>query len=276
MARARPPGQEEPPRAGRRPLLVVVAAHPDDETLGAAGLLVRRGRAALVHLTDGAPDDRRWWPAAWSGPAPATRAAYAALRRRELERALAVAGLAPGAARALGAGDQEAALHLAPLALAVRDVLLEEAPAAVLTHPYEGGHPDHDAAAFAARAAVALVARAGRRPPRLCEMTSYHAEGGELTTGRFLPAPGVPELVHRLSPREREAKLRMLAAFESQRAVLASFRADEERFRRAPPADVGRPPHPGPLWYERLGFTMTGARFQELARRAMAELRLAG
>jgi N-acetylglucosamine malate deacetylase 2 len=78
----------------------------------------------------------------------------------------------------------------------------------------------------------------------------------------------------RLPGPERAAKARMLGAFESQRAVLASFPPDEERFRRAPPADFGAAPHPGALWYERLGFSLTGARFRELAHRARSELRL--
>ena len=42
-----------------RPTLAIVAAHPDDETVGAAGLLLSAGRAAVVHLTDGAPRDPR-------------------------------------------------------------------------------------------------------------------------------------------------------------------------------------------------------------------------
>ena len=48
--------------------------------------------------------------------------------------------------------------------------LVEEAEQ-VITHPYEGGHPDHDACAFAARAAV----RHSANKAKLMEFTSYHA-----------------------------------------------------------------------------------------------------
>ncbi len=252
--------------------VLVLAAHPDDETVGAGGLLARLRSATVVHLTDGAPRDRRFWPAG----SPESAGAYAQLRRRELDSALAEAGLAERTVVALGATDQDAACHLAPLAFAFERLLAEARPALVITHPYEGGHPDHDAAAFVARAAVALLRRAGLPGPRLVEMTSYHARGEALETGAFLPVPGAREVARRLSPELRARKERMLDAFESQRAVLQPFRAqiEVELFRDAPAVDVAAPPHPGALWYERLGFGMTGARWRELARRAAAELGL--
>jgi len=131
-----------------------IVAHPDDEIAFAGLLLADRGREVhLVHLTDGAPADP--WFALRAGCE--TREAYATLRARELEAALEVMGLAAARRTSLGARDQEAALALVELTRALAWVLEDERPALVLTHAYEGGHPDHDAAAFASRAALALL-----------------------------------------------------------------------------------------------------------------------
>jgi N-acetylglucosamine malate deacetylase 2 len=252
--------------------VVVLAAHPDDETIGAGALLHRLRGPLVVHLTDGAPREARFR----SAPAEVDRDAYARLRRQELTRALAAGGVPTVRAVSLGAADQEAALAMADLARAFARVLADVGAAMVVTHPYEGGHPDHDAAALAARAAIALLRREGRRAPRLVEMTSYHAPGGRLAVGRFLPAAGGRETVRALTPAEQEVKRAMLACFESQERVLAPFMRDLacERFRPAPPARFGRAPHDGPLWYERLELPVSGTRWRALARRALASLRL--
>jgi hypothetical protein len=75
-----------------------------------------------------------------------------------------------------------------------------------------------------------------------------------------------------LSAIERRVKAEMLAAFESQRSVIAWFRTDVERLRRGPPCDFSRAPHDGALWYERMGFPMSGERWRTLARGAAAAL----
>jgi N-acetylglucosamine malate deacetylase 2 len=254
----------------RRGGVLVLAAHPDDETIGAGALLHRLRDAVVVHLTDGAPHDARFRSIACD------REAYARLRRRELAAALATARVPLGRALALGATDQEAVLAIPELARALAALLRELRPALLVTHPYEGGHPDHDAAALIARAAVQLLRRDGRPAPRIVEMTSYHARGGALVTGRFLDGAPAGQLARPLPSREREVKLAMLQCFESQRAALAPFLVSlaEERFRQAPTVDFGAPPQAEPLWYERLGFPMSGARWRSLARRAVQELRV--
>ncbi len=112
---------------------------------------------------------------------------YAAARAAELRNALALAGIGPGQVRSLNCPDQETTLHLARLARGVAATIADVRPDLVVTHPYEGGHPDHDAAAFACHAARRLV---GLAAPPVAEMTSYHMGHGGVETGTFLAGDG--------------------------------------------------------------------------------------
>jgi LmbE family N-acetylglucosaminyl deacetylase len=197
------------------------------------------------------------------------------MRWEEVRAALALAGVGPERVEGLGFPDQEASLALAELTLRVTEVIVVERADIVLVHPYEGGHPDHDAAAFAAHAAVRLLECGGMPGPRIVEMTSYHRCEGQLRTGAFLPGPN--EVAEReLGPEERERKTRMLGAFASQSRMLAPFGVQAERFRAAPAYDFTRAPHGGLLHYESLGWPMNGARWRTLARAALRQLGLGG
>jgi LmbE family N-acetylglucosaminyl deacetylase len=237
--------------------VLVLAAHPDDEVIGLGGTLPRFRDLRILHVTDGAPRDGR--DARAHGFADL--AGYAAARRRELAAALALAGLAPDRAETLGIPDQEATPNLTAIVAALRDRLDAWRPAVVITHPYEGGHPDHDATALAA----ALACREGG--PALVEMTSYHAAPQGIAIGRFLSAEGCTPVTLELDAATRDLKRRMLACFASQQATLSQFEvAGEELLRPAPAYDFAQPPHAGQLLYERFPWGMTGARFRDLAR----------
>lgn len=240
--------REAPPRT------LVVAAHPDDETIGAGILLSRLPEAWVLHLTGGT-------------------------RQAELTAALALAGLAPQRLlRIEGLTDQQASFHLPRLAREVAVLLRQLRPEVVVTHAYEGGHPDHDAAAFAVRAAAELIRRGKGQPPEIVEMTLYHArpDGGGTAVYEFLP-PADTAVPLVLSPEERDLKERMLDGFASQRDLLALFRPPErEVFRPASRCDFGRPPHEGRLQYEIWGFPLDGARWRDLARDAVEELEMPG
>ncbi|HEU4642435.1 MAG TPA: PIG-L family deacetylase [Gemmatimonadaceae bacterium] len=253
-----------PPRA------LVLAAHPDDETIGAGARLPLLRNPLVVHVTDGAPRDLRDAHA----HGHRSREAYAAARRDELCAALALAGVTPDHLRSLGAVDQEASLAMAPLARLLATLLCEHRPDVVLVHAYEGGHPDHDAAALIAHAAVALLARDGVSPPPLVEMACYHARGSEAVRGDFLPDAHRATATIELSAAERTLKRRMRDCFASQREVLAPFPLHRERFRLAPRHRFGAPPHQGALHYEWYDWGMTGARWRALARDALATLDL--
>jgi LmbE family N-acetylglucosaminyl deacetylase len=251
-------------------LCLIVAAHPDDEVIGASTYLLRESNVGVVHVTDGAPRDRKFWP----NGAPASRALYAEARALEAANALALAAPERLLVATFSIADQEAPYYLGPLARALDRAIGALAPRTIVCHAYEGGHPDHDATAFAVRAAIELVRARSGTAPDLVEMTSYHLWNGVLRTGKFLPT-GEREEVRRLTTREQNMKARMLACFGTQTEVLRAFTSlGEERFRVAPAYDFTRPPHEGLLHYESLGWQMSGAEFCERAKEASAELRL--
>ncbi len=244
--------------------VALVAAHPDDETIGAGASLHLFPKMLLVHVTDGGPRDLRDARAAGFG----TVGDYAAARRGELASALHAGNATPELVE-LGAPDQEASSRLAELAGALAACLARFRPGCVITHPYEGGHPDHDAVCFITQ----MACRRLDPIPAILEMTSYHAGwSGELIVGGFLGDP--PAAAIALSAEERARKRAMIDCYATQRETLAPFPLEREAFRVAPAYDFSQPPHPGTLWYERhAAFAptgMTGARWRELAREALA------
>jgi len=254
--------------------ILVVAAHPDDETVGIGatlGALVSSGwRVRVLHVTDGAPRD----PALRPTLREATIAGAASVRCAEVRAALRAGGLDPELAleRSIDIPDQSAARVLAPLARTLAERLDASPVDVVVTHPYEGGHPDHDAVAFAVHAAAALL---GDRAPSLVEMTSYHRANGAIALATFLPLASAPRAHLRSGVLDEAARVRrraMLDAFTSQREVLRVFESVAEPLRCAPCYDFTRPPHEGVLYYELLPFGWTGEQWRELARDALCEL----
>jgi LmbE family N-acetylglucosaminyl deacetylase len=166
------------------PRVMIVVTHPDDETIGMGAQLCELRDALLLQVTDGAPRDGH--DAATHGFAKI--ADYAFARRVELRAALE-AGRAGGVrTEIVGIPDQEVCLNFVPLTEHILQRLREETPAAIFVQPYEGGHPDHDAVAFAVSAAGRPIASEGRSPPAIIEMTAYHADGPRLATGTFPPS----------------------------------------------------------------------------------------
>jgi len=138
----------------------------------------------------------------------------------------------------------------------------------LVTHPYEGGHPDHDTAALVAHLAIHTLCR--ESAPLLVEMTSYHANDRQCVSGMFLNPDTDQELQLHLSEAERTRKADMFAAYASQRRVLGGFPIDHERFRAAPEYDFTGAPHPGKLWYECMAWPMTGRQWRALAMEKIA------
>ena len=132
------------------PELVVVGAHPDDETLGfgaSAVMLARLGiRVQVVSATDGGGSH--------PGLNALQRHHLEATRRTELHRALGVLGLPPPIS--LGLPDGDVAGHEQRLTDLLVEILAARPAGTWCAATWRGdGHPDHEAVGRAAATAAA-------------------------------------------------------------------------------------------------------------------------
>lgn len=202
---------------------VLVTAHPDDELVSASAVLFAAADLTIVQLTDGVHLD------------VTGRAGQSALRIQERTAALAVAGCRPHVIDG-GVAGREAHTHLASLLTLVCDALVDAD--AVWTHPYEGGHLDHDSAAW-----LVQTACADRPSPARLEFASYHLSNGirKQTFGAFWPDPSVREVAITLSATAFTRKRAGLAEYSSQAHILRKFPTpDREPYRVAPVYDFTR------------------------------------
>jgi LmbE family N-acetylglucosaminyl deacetylase len=242
---------------------LIVAAHQDDEVIGLGSRLPSmRDSAIFVHTTDGALKKDA------QALGFSDTAEYACARREELFAALALAGIPSDHCIALAFGDQQASTHLVQLTQRLLQVLLDLKPSVIYTHPYEGGHPDHDATAFAVHSAVGLLAPAGVSRPEILEFTSYHAAANGLEANEFLPYAGISICTKSLTEAERCLKAKMIDCFVTQRHVLSVFPLSIEKLRFAPRYHFDQAPHPGRLYYENFDWGMDGERWRKHAREA--------
>ena len=152
------------PAPGERHLLVVLA-HPDDESFAAAGtmaLAVRQGVPVTCVCATAGQLGRRV-----GQPPLATRESLGALRVRELREAMAAVGVTD--VRVLGLWDKTVEFEdREELAARIAGIIRATGASTVITfHPELGGHPDHNAIGAATVAAVAGLPPA-QRPRVLC------------------------------------------------------------------------------------------------------------
>ncbi len=224
----------------RHDRLLVLAPHPDDETLATGGILQQaRAAGASVRVIIASDGDNNPWPQRWIERRwridASARARWGRRRRAESLRALAILGVPDDAVRHLGWPD----LGLTDLLLAdahAEQMLVDELASFAPTHlaaPLAADHhPDHNALAVLVELALARLP--GQRPRRL----------GYLVHG---PALGESAQARcRLGAAHREAKRTAVFAHATQVSLserrLLAIAAREECFAAAMPvATLPRP-----------------------------------
>jgi len=211
---------------------LVIVAHPDDESIGCGILLQRIAVPTVLVCTDGAPSNALLW----HQKGYHTREEYARKRAAELHAALEIAGVRCKHVMT-GIPDQQLYRHLVQAANHVERYAKQIRPDSILTHAYEGGHPDHDACAF-------LAHWIGERLSiPVWEMPFYHQrEAGSPLQQFFSPSPD--EVLLSASPAEISRKEWMLRQHKTQAQVISQFDQARELFRPQPNYDFSVSPNP--------------------------------
>jgi len=226
--------------------VLVLAPHPDDESVATGGLLqhaLEAGtRTRVVFFTDG--DNNPWAQRASELRWPITavdRARFAVRRRREARRALERLGLGAESVKFLGFPDQGATdllLHANEVAMrTLNEVLHEWRPTIVVGPSLLDLHPDHSA--LGVMLCLALENLPGALAPR------YHIRF--LVHNPTLLARHEGALVLPLGEEQRARKRAAIACHRTQLVLrstwLFAFAKNEERFYLAE-SPTGEAHHP--------------------------------
>jgi N-acetyl-1-D-myo-inositol-2-amino-2-deoxy-alpha-D-glucopyranoside deacetylase/mycothiol S-conjugate amidase len=222
------------PSAPDRPTLLLVHAHPDDESIATGGLilLARRAgeRVVLVTCTDGGEGEIH------NLDPELVRPRLGEVRLEELRRAsrilgvdqLHLLGYRDSGMAGAAANRHPRSFHRAPLAhVAARlaGLLREERPATVVTYAADGtyGHPDHVKAHRATMAALALEAEAGWGPRR-CYLHAVPRSRVEAAVGRIRDQGSPHPSLARLGVPDQEISLTLDVGpvLEAKRAAVAA------------------------------------------------------
>lgn len=218
--------------------LLVVAPHPDDESL-AAGLLIQRclaagGEVDVVLLTDG---DDNPWPQRWLEKrvfiGAEGRRRWGARRRLEVAAALGRLGVGPERLHAQGWHDMQVTAqlrrHHADAVASLRSVIERVRPSLVVIPDLGDRHPDHGAAHVIARLALHAAGSSA-------DVLTYMVHGTEACAPEDLLVPD--------RDKARQAvKIRAMQEHATQmvlsRKRMLGLAARPERFDRPPPPVAG-------------------------------------
>lgn len=251
---------------------VVIVAHSFDELIGAGGLISRLRDITVVHVTNraGVPESNA--PAEETSPASYPERVESKTVGEVCVSALALANVPSDRLVEFTISDIREPHAVADLAKRLSVFLQRFRPDVVLTHPYEGGHPDHDATAFATNAALRLMGHNGFEVPALFEIGLHPSNDGERRELDFLPGTWHETTTFVLDEQMRKLKRRMFECVATQERNLKGTILGREKFRRSPNYDFSTAPNAGRPAYEDFHRGMTGSEWQSVAQQALAEL----
>ena len=213
--------------------LLILAPHPDDESLATGGLIQRAAKAGakvrVLFATDG---DNNPWPQRFVERklqiGYGDRARWGRRRRKEALAALELLGLPKGSARFLGLPDQGITNLLMRAEEGVLFTLWAElsewAPTIFVMPSATDAHPDHSALFVLVHLALMRL----ERPPRMLRFI-IHPPHRQSERGK---------LILRLTPEEVRRKRAAILAHESQMALsrkrFSSYATEQEIFYTAP------------------------------------------
>jgi N-acetylglucosamine malate deacetylase 2 len=207
--------------------VLILAAHPDDETIACSGLLQRSSSSMVIFAVDGAPRfyhfERKF----------RSLENYSQIRSLEACRALERVSNCTFVSLERRDGtkfnDQHLFLELPTAFESLLRIAAEFSPDLLISHALEGGHVDHDACHVLARQAAREL-----HLPAIEFPLYWKSEEGQDVFQRFRKAAS-QELVLELSSAEKKIKRKMLAEYRTQKRLLAVFDTNLERFRPMSP-----------------------------------------
>ncbi len=229
--------------------IALVVAHPDDDIIAAAGHLARFRRLTLIHVTVGAPGAN-------------SSSDVGRVRKAELVASLRAAAAQPERQLLYDLPDGAVVEHLPELVRRLTDDLAEID--VVLTHPFEGGHIDHDACAFAVSQACDALAKRGGAAPDRAEFSGYHNRRGKVRAGEFWHDPLCPAVRIDLAPDAAARRIAAFACHRSQEGNLRYFYLTKESFRLAPDYNFMEPPPPKATLYDAASGARLAAQIQDM------------
>ena len=220
---------------------MLIVAHQDDETIGCAFLLRKHASLHVSFCTDGGSPRTR---PVWRALGMTRRSEYVATRRREAYAALR-SSAATFRVEFHQKEDGELVKSLQPLYAELSAILQEFGPDFLVTHAYEGGHPDHDCCSFITH----QLSQEFSVP--VWEFPIYHRGPRGVVAQQFL-SPS-PDMQYLFPDHDRLLyKSNMMAIYESQDMLgnLSVFDPARPEFYRAQPRyDYTQKPNPASTTY---------------------------